>query len=52
MALILEPARAEKNYRGDLWRHLELFILLAWRAVTVRYKQIVIDGISIVLAGS
>jgi lipopolysaccharide transport system permease protein len=39
MDLILEPGRTEKNYWGDLWRYRELFIILAWRDVTVRYKQ-------------
>jgi lipopolysaccharide transport system permease protein len=39
MKLILEPGRAEKNYWHDLWRYRELFIILAWRDVTVRYKQ-------------
>jgi lipopolysaccharide transport system permease protein len=42
MDLILEPGRAEKNYWGDLWRYRELFIILAWRDITVRYKQTVI----------
>jgi len=37
--LILEPGRAEKNYWGDLWRYRELFIILAWRDIAVRYKQ-------------
>ena len=40
--LIIEPGRAEKNYWRDLWRYRELFIILAWRDVTVRYKQTVI----------
>lgn len=40
--LILEPGRAERNYWGDLWRYRELFIILAWRDVAVRYKQTVI----------
>jgi lipopolysaccharide transport system permease protein len=40
--LILEPGRTEKNYWRDLWRFRELFIILAWRDVTVRYKQTVI----------
>lgn len=40
--LILEPGRTEKNYWRDLWRYRELFIILAWRDVTVRYKQTVI----------
>ena len=42
MHLVLEPGRAEKNYWRDLWRYRELFIILAWRDVTVRYKQTVI----------
>src|SRR6185503_19567628 len=41
MKLILEPGRAEKNYWGDLWRYRELFYILAWRDVAVRYKQTV-----------
>jgi homopolymeric O-antigen transport system permease protein len=36
---ILEPGRAEKNYWLDLWRYRELFLILAWRDVAVRYKQ-------------
>ena len=36
---ILEPGRAEKNYWSDLWRYRELFLILAWRDVAVRYKQ-------------
>ena len=39
--LIIEPGRAEKNYWGDLWRYRELFLILAWRDVIVRYKQTV-----------
>ncbi len=42
MDLILEAGRAEKNYWRDLWRYRELFIILAWRDVAVRYKQTVI----------
>ena len=40
--LILEPGRAEKHYWADLWRYRELFQVLAWRDVSVRYKQTVI----------
>jgi len=40
--LIIEPGRVEKNYWEDLWRYRELFIILAWRDVSVRYKQTVI----------
>lgn len=42
METILEPGRAEKNYWRDLWRYRELFQVLAWRDVSVRYKQTVI----------
>lgn len=37
--LILEAGRAEKHYWRDLWRYRELFQVLAWRDVSVRYKQ-------------
>jgi homopolymeric O-antigen transport system permease protein len=39
---ILEPGRIDKNYWRDLWRYRELFQVLAWRDVSVRYKQTVI----------
>src|ERR1039457_1557112 len=42
MDLILEAGRAEKNYWRDLWRYRELFIILAWRDIAVRYKQTII----------
>lgn len=37
--LIIEPGRTEKNYWQDLWHYRELFLILAWRDVAVRYKQ-------------
>jgi lipopolysaccharide transport system permease protein len=40
--LVLEPDRAEQHYWRDLWAYRELFIVLAWRDVAVRYKQTVI----------
>lgn len=40
--LILEAGRAERNYWADLWHYRELFTILAWRDVSVRYKQTVI----------
>ncbi|MBL8908557.1 MAG: ABC transporter permease, partial [Rhizobiales bacterium] len=40
--LVLEPGRAERNYWSDLWHYRELFAILAWRDVSVRYKQTVI----------
>lgn len=39
---ILEAGRTEKNYWRDLWRFRELFWILAWRDISVRYKQTVI----------
>jgi len=42
MQIILEPGRIEKNYWRDLWNYRELFQVLAWRDVSVRYKQTVI----------
>lgn len=40
--LILEKGRHEKSYWMDLWRYRELFQVLAWRDLSVRYKQTVI----------
>lgn len=40
--LVLEPGRIEQHYWADLWRYRELFVILAWRDVSVRYKQTVI----------
>src|SRR5450755_734507 len=37
--LILEPGRTAKNYWRDLFHYRELFFILAWRDVIVRYKQ-------------
>ena len=40
--LVLEPGRAERHYWRDLWTYRELFLILSWRDVAVRYKQTVI----------
>src|SRR5262245_58423017 len=40
--LVLEAGRAERHYWYDLWHYRELFVILAWRDVAVRYKQTVI----------
>lgn len=40
--IILEPGRTEKNYWTDLWRYRELFYILSWRDIAVRYKQTII----------
>lgn len=40
--IVIEPGRHERNYWIDLWRYRELFRVLAWRDLAVRYKQTVI----------
>jgi lipopolysaccharide transport system permease protein len=40
--LVLEAGRSERNYWHDLWEYRELFSILAWRDVAIRYKQTVI----------
>ncbi|MBC7624990.1 MAG: ABC transporter permease [Aeromicrobium sp.] len=40
--LIIEPGLAARHYWRDLWSYRELFFVLAWRDVAVRYKQTVI----------
>lgn len=40
--LVIESGRTELHYWADLWRFRELFFILAWRDVTVRYKQTVV----------
>src|SRR5215469_13555444 len=42
--LVIEPGMAEKNYWQDLWRYRELFYILSWRDIKVRYKQTVIGA--------
>lgn len=42
MITILEAGRSEKNYWRDLWHYRELFQVLAWRDLSVRYKQTII----------
>jgi lipopolysaccharide transport system permease protein len=40
--IVLEPGRADRHYWADLWRYRELFLILAWRDLSVRYKQTVV----------
>jgi lipopolysaccharide transport system permease protein len=42
--VIIEPGQHERNYWRDLWRFRELFYVLAWRDLAVRYKQTVIGA--------
>jgi lipopolysaccharide transport system permease protein len=37
--LVIEAGRADRHYWHDLWRYRELFQVLAWRDLAVRYKQ-------------
>lgn len=40
--LIIEAGRSERQYWRDLWRYRELFYVLAWRDIMIRYKQTVV----------
>ena len=37
--VVLEAGRADRHYWRDLWRYRELFQVLAWRDIAIRYKQ-------------
>ena len=40
--LVIEPGKTAKRYWLDLWQFRELFLILSWRDISVRYKQTVI----------
>jgi lipopolysaccharide transport system permease protein len=42
--LIIEAGRLDRKYWQELWRYRELFRVLAWRDISVRYKQTVIGA--------
>lgn len=42
--LLIEAGQGEKEYWKDLWRFRELFYILSWRDIKVRYKQTVIGA--------
>ena len=42
--IIIEAGRAERHYWRDLWHYRELFRVLTWRDIVVRYKQTVIGA--------
>lgn len=42
--LIIRKDSAAKNYWKDLWRFRELFYILSWRDIKVRYKQTVVGA--------
>jgi lipopolysaccharide transport system permease protein len=41
---IIKAGGAERHYWLDLWRYRELFQVLAWRDISVRYKQTIIGA--------
>lgn len=47
--VFIEPGRVERNYWKDLWRYRELFYILSWRDLKVRYKQTLIGVVWSVL---
>jgi lipopolysaccharide transport system permease protein len=40
--VIIEPGARGRHYWSDMWRFRELFYTLAWRDISVRYRQTVI----------
>ncbi|MHB8458858.1 MAG: ABC transporter permease [Candidatus Limnocylindrales bacterium] len=40
--VIIEPGASARDYWHDLWEYRELFAFLAWRDISVRYRQTVI----------
>ena len=48
--IVIEARRREHHYWLELWRYRELFAVLAWRDLSVRYKQTVI-GVAWALIG-
>jgi lipopolysaccharide transport system permease protein len=37
--VVIESGMSERHYWRDIWRYKDLFLVLAWRDVSVRYKQ-------------
>ncbi|MDC0106077.1 ABC transporter permease [Flavobacteriaceae bacterium] len=40
--IIIQPNKTELNYWKDLWEYRDLFYILSWKDIKVRYKQTVI----------
>ena len=40
--IVLEAGRSARHYWQDIWGYRELFYVLSWRDITVKYKQTVI----------
>jgi lipopolysaccharide transport system permease protein len=43
--IVIEAGRAQRHYWRDLWHYRELFRVLAWRDIAVRYKQTIIGAV-------
>jgi lipopolysaccharide transport system permease protein len=41
---IIENGRKKRDYWLDMWRYRELFYVLAWRDLAVRYKQTIVGA--------
>lgn len=44
MELVIEAGGKQSSYWKDIWRYRELFYILAWRDLKVRYKQTVVGA--------
>jgi lipopolysaccharide transport system permease protein len=40
--VVIRAGKTDREYFRDLWRYRELFYVLAWRDISVRYKQTVV----------
>lgn len=40
--IVIEAGRSHSRYLRDLWEYRELFVMLAWRDILVRYKQTIV----------
>lgn len=47
--IVLEAGQTEKHYWRDLFRYRELFFFLAWRDISVRFKQTVVGVLWVLL---
>ena len=47
--IVIEAGHTERNYWKDLWRYRELLGFLAWRDISVRYRQTILGFAWVVL---
>src|ERR1700733_11176669 len=43
--IVIEPGKSAKHYWVEIWQYRELFQVLAWRDLSIRYKQTAIGAI-------